>query len=262
MSEKVSVLVTVYNGESYIEKCITSVLNQAYINFELIIVNDGSQDRTAEIVNKYESIDNRIVNVFRSENKGRVFSLNEGIENCTTNFIFINDIDDFSSKERLSQSMNFYNQLNPLEQEEFGLLGTASYEYDEKNDHCKKYSIKFGSMNRKKIPEWRLYFGIPFVHSSVMYSKKALNSIGSFTEEVSSCIDLFTIIKIANKYKIYGINEFLCVRSVNNDSFFTSKNIDKKGLYNMEIIRNWQGNNIKYHKFIMTLHYLIKHSKY
>lgn len=262
MSEKVSVLITVYNGERYIDRCIQSILNQKYNNFELIIVNDGSNDNTREIIKKYEQLDSRIININRSENKGRTFSLNEGVKKSSTNFIFINDIDDFSSKERLSKSMDFYNNLSSVEKERFGLLGTASYEYDEKKNKYRKYSIKFGSHNRKEIPEWRLYFGIPFVHSSVMYSKKAMRDINNFPDEVSSCIDLFTIIKIANKYKIYGINEFLCVRSLNNDSFFTSKGIDKKGLSNMETIRNWQSYNVKYHKLIMCVHYLIKRSKY
>lgn len=57
---KISIIIPAYNVEAYIEKCINSVINQTYDDIEVIIINDGSTDNTAEIIEKYSKIDNRI----------------------------------------------------------------------------------------------------------------------------------------------------------------------------------------------------------
>ena len=60
MTPDISVITTVYNCEKFLEESITSILNQTFKNFEYIIVNDGSTDRTTEIINKYAQKDKRI----------------------------------------------------------------------------------------------------------------------------------------------------------------------------------------------------------
>ena len=61
MSKKVSVIVPIYNTAPYLTKCLDSIVNQTYKNLEIILVNDGSTDNSAEIINQYAQRDNRIL---------------------------------------------------------------------------------------------------------------------------------------------------------------------------------------------------------
>ncbi|HIC46053.1 MAG TPA: glycosyltransferase [Methylophaga aminisulfidivorans] len=102
----VSVVMAVYDGEEYIDKAIQSILNQEYKNFEFIIINDGSNDNTQEIINKYHASDSRIVTISR-ENKGLVASLNEGVHLARGELIARMDADDISFLERLGNQVAF-----------------------------------------------------------------------------------------------------------------------------------------------------------
>ena len=69
MNKELSIIVPMYNAERTIEKCIQSILGQTYLNFELLLVNDGSKDRTLQICETYAKKDNRI-RILSQENKG------------------------------------------------------------------------------------------------------------------------------------------------------------------------------------------------
>lgn len=90
----VSIIIPVYNAEEYIEKCIVSVLSQTYSDFELILVNDGSKDRTLEICQNYEESDNRI-RVITQKNRGVSSARNRGLEIANGKWIAFIDADDF-----------------------------------------------------------------------------------------------------------------------------------------------------------------------
>ena len=65
MSDKISVIIPVYNSKKYLNKCVTSVLNQCYQNIEVILVDDGSTDGSSEICNEYERLDNRVKTIHK-----------------------------------------------------------------------------------------------------------------------------------------------------------------------------------------------------
>lgn len=92
--EKISIIIPVYNVENYLEECLESIVNQSYKNLEIIIVNDGSQDRSIDIMNKYCKKDKRI-KIINKKNGGLSSARNEGILNATGDFIFHIDGDDF-----------------------------------------------------------------------------------------------------------------------------------------------------------------------
>lgn len=95
-----SIITTVYNGELFIENCIQSVLNQSHQEFELILINDGSKDRTIEIINSF--FDDRIIKVDK-ENTGQTSSTNLGIEIATGDFILFLDADDLLQSDCLEK---------------------------------------------------------------------------------------------------------------------------------------------------------------
>lgn len=100
---KISVIVSAYNTESYIEKCINSLINQSYSNMEIIIVNDCSTDKTREKLVQYENIQN-IKIIDNEKNMGLSYSRNIALENSSGDYIGYIDSDDYISQ-------NYYESL-------------------------------------------------------------------------------------------------------------------------------------------------------
>lgn len=92
----ISVIVPVYNTEIYIDKCVTSILNQTYSNLEIIIVNDGSTDGSANICDKYSILDRR-VKVIHKKNGGLSSARNVGLDVCKGEYVGFVDSDDWIS---------------------------------------------------------------------------------------------------------------------------------------------------------------------
>ena len=93
---RISVIVPVYNVEEYLGRCIDSILAQTVTDFELILIDDGSSDKSPEICDEYKKRDNRI-KVIHQENKGAAAARNVGIQNSTGEYIMFCDSDDYVS---------------------------------------------------------------------------------------------------------------------------------------------------------------------
>src|SRR5699024_1200447 len=89
----ISVIIPIYNKEEYLDECINSVVNQTYKNLEIILVNDGSTDRSEVIINKWYKKDDRIV-FLNQENKGVSSARNKGISKANGEYVFFIDADD------------------------------------------------------------------------------------------------------------------------------------------------------------------------
>lgn len=92
--EKISIIIPVYNVEKYMKKCIESVINQTYKNIEIILVDDGSTDRSAHICDEYEKKDKRIV-VIHKKNGGLADARNAGIVKASGKYLGFIDSDDY-----------------------------------------------------------------------------------------------------------------------------------------------------------------------
>ncbi len=93
---KVSIIVPVYRCEPYISRCIESILNQTFADFQLILIDDGSPDKSGEICDKYAEKDNRI-KVIHQENKGASAARNRGIREASGEYLMFCDSDDMVS---------------------------------------------------------------------------------------------------------------------------------------------------------------------
>lgn len=94
-----SIIIPVYNGEKYIEECVQSTLNQSFEgNFEVIIVNDGSTDKTEEIIKKF---DDKRIRIYKNENGGLAYSRNFGNSKAKGKYIVYLDADDYLDKDAL-----------------------------------------------------------------------------------------------------------------------------------------------------------------
>ena len=103
--DKVSIIMTVFNGERFLREAIDSCLSQTYTNLELIIIDDGSTDSSLEIINSFD--DDRIVLLINETNKGQSYSRNRGIKESSGQYIAIMDADDIAYKERIQKQLDY-----------------------------------------------------------------------------------------------------------------------------------------------------------
>lgn len=131
-----SVIVPVYNAEKYLSRCIDSILNQTYQNFELLLIDDGSKDKSGSICDKYEKKDPRVIAIHQS-NSGPGTARNNGLHNAKGRYIIFVDSDDYLDSmyfEVVAENIN-----------EYDLLSFAHYNnYGEKLEKtaCRTSSIK------------------------------------------------------------------------------------------------------------------------
>lgn len=109
MCIKLSVVVPVYNTKDYLDQCIESILKQSYENIELILVDDGSTDGSADICDAYACKDSR-VKVYHRENSGLLLSRKFGVEKATGDYVTFVDADDFVSEASFGLALEDMNQ--------------------------------------------------------------------------------------------------------------------------------------------------------
>lgn len=109
MCIKLSVVVPVYNTKDYLEQCIDSILKQSFENIELILVDDGSTDGSADICDAYASKDKR-VSVYHRVNSGPLLSRKFGVEKAVGDYVTFVDADDFVAEESFALALEDMNQ--------------------------------------------------------------------------------------------------------------------------------------------------------
>ena len=159
----ISVIMPVYNAEKYLEEAILSILNQTHKNFEFIIINDGSIDKSLEIIYKYQKKDKRIVLINR-KNKGLITSLNEGIEKSSGSYIARMDADDISLAKR------FERQIKLMELENLDICGGHFLNI---NNFGEPISLNLTPIGHD-LCTLSLISKVPFAHPSVMIRKSFL----------------------------------------------------------------------------------------
>lgn len=109
--EKISIIAPVYQVEKYIGQCIESVINQTFKNFELILIDDGSKDKSGNICDEYAKRDKRI-HVVHTENKGAASARNKGLDLATGKYIAFVDGDDYLAENMLDKLYKVITQEN------------------------------------------------------------------------------------------------------------------------------------------------------
>jgi len=168
---QVSVVMSVFNGEKYLHEAMDSILRQTFTQFEYVIIDDGSTDGTARIIQSYR--DPRIVLVSR-ENRGLVASLNEAILSASGAYVARQDADDVSHLDRLQKQSDFLQQ-NPR------CVAVGSW-FEE---FCQD---GFSRTNRTPLTDSliraRLVWGTCFGHGSVMFKRQAAIEAGLYRAEM------------------------------------------------------------------------------
>lgn len=143
----VSVIMSVFNGEDFLEQAITSVLNQTFKDFEFIIIDDGSQDRSLSIINSFKKLDSRI-KVITQKNQGLAKSLNTGIHHAQGKYIARIDADDLCYELRLEKQYSFMEANHSVD-----LIGSSVDVIDETGSitAVKKQLTSFDEIYKKRF---------------------------------------------------------------------------------------------------------------
>lgn len=104
----VSIIVPMYNSEKYIERCVKSLISQSYKNIEIILIDDGSKDKTIEILKLYNDKDSRI-KLYKKKNSGASSARNYGLEKCTGDYILFVDADDYIDSNMIRDMVSMIN---------------------------------------------------------------------------------------------------------------------------------------------------------
>ncbi|MGB3715261.1 MAG: glycosyltransferase family A protein [Candidatus Promineifilaceae bacterium] len=197
----VSVVMSVYNGERYLREAIDSILEQSFRKFEFIIVDDGSMDASAAIVNGYE--DPRIVRITNPANRGLAYSLNRGLKLARGEFVARQDADDISLPDRLYRQVSLL-QLN----ETVGLIGTGSKWIDDRGGLVRVWNPP---TNPKEIQQ-KILRALPVLHATIMFRLNCLKVIdGFYDESYPVAQDTDFLLRFSEAWDISNISDTLYV---------------------------------------------------
>lgn len=196
----ISVAMSVYNGEQFLAIAIESILEQTFTDFEFLILNDGSIDSSAAIIDEYAAKDKRIRAIHRS-NKGLVFSLNQMITEARTPLIARMDCDDISLPERFARQIAFLD-ANP----EYGVLGTWTSDIDEYGQPFPLEGADHAVTHDGFISQ---IGGAMLCHPSVIMRRDAVLSVGGYHQAFKHCEDFDLWLRLAGVTKLCSLPERL-----------------------------------------------------
>lgn len=195
-----SVALSVYNGASHLGLAIESITRQTYTDFEFLILNDGSSDASADIINEHAARDRRIRPIHR-DNRGLIASLNQLVDESRAPLIARMDADDISLPERFAKQMAFMT-ANP----DYGVVGTWTSDIDEHGDpfhisgadHPTDHDAFIASIEISMI-----------CHPSVIMRRDLVLSVGGYHNAFTHCEDYDLWLRLASVTKLCSIPERL-----------------------------------------------------
>ncbi len=189
---KISVLMSVYNGEKWLEEAIESILGQSFEDFEFIIIDDGSKDRSSEIIRSFS--DARIV-FLQQKNAGLAAALKRGVELARSELVARMDADDISLPNRLQTQYDFLQQ-NP----QIVALGSGAIYVDEQGQEITQvYMPETHAQVLKWLPE------SPIIHPSVMFRKSFYFQVGGYFSELSYTEDAVLFNRMAKVGQLHNL---------------------------------------------------------
>ena len=193
---KISILLPVYNDENYITEAISSVLYNSYKDFELVIINDGSNDKTLEKIHEFN--DSRI-KLFSKPNTGLIDSLNYGIDKCQYDIVMRMDGDDVLDINKIRK------QIHAFESSKAILLGTDAYLFNQKGVYGE---ISLPSTH-SEIVNLMLQLKPGIIHGTTMFYKSAIEKVGMYSDNLKHAEDFDLFLRLSKLGRLSNMNEKL-----------------------------------------------------
>lgn len=174
MAPTITVLLPVYNGEQYVAEAVTSILEQTYTDFELLVMDDGSTDETPQVLASLAAGDAR-VRIHRRENRGLIATLNEGLTLCSTELVARMDADDRAMPERLALQKAFMDRHAHI-----AVCGTGMEMYESGKVVTPRSAAPFDIL---------CLFGSALAHPTVMYRRSVVLGLGGYASDMAAAED-------------------------------------------------------------------------
>lgn len=214
---EISVLMSVYNGERWLRDSIDSVLAQSKDNFEFIIINDGSTDDTARILDSFK--DRRLV-IINQKNIGLTKSLNRGLNIARGKFVARIDADDICMPDRLSKQKIFL-----IENPDVVLVGSNAMLIDESNNDI-GYTV-YPTSHDSLLKRLKKFQPV-FPHSSIFFRKDMVACEGGYNPYFTRSQDNELYLRLSEKYQMAGLDEYLVKLRFTRNSLSYSDDLQLK----------------------------------
>lgn len=175
---KVSIIMTAYNSEKTIEACIDSIISQTYNDWEFIINDDASTDKTSIILSEYKKKDPRIKVIRNVQNGGIANGLNRCLKIASGKYIAIMDADDISLPKRIGLEVNYLENHPSID-----VVGSSMIVFNENG-------IKGIRVLPRKLTKDTFLAGSPFANPTVMMRKSALDALGGYSVSANRAMDI------------------------------------------------------------------------
>lgn len=189
---EVSVVMGVYNGAEYLREAMDSILAQTFLNFEFIIIDDCSNDDSAQILKEYAGKDERVIVLKNEKNLGLTKSLNLGIAQARGQYIARMDADDISLPDRLAKQL-----LKIKSDLKIKIVGCNVVLMDESGIDMKTVYLPTIDQLNKKIKHRNC-----LVHGSLLFEKRALESVGFYDERFEMSQDYDLILRLLKTFAL------------------------------------------------------------
>lgn len=233
----VSIILSTYNWEKYIKESIDSVLSQSYTFFELIIINDASQDAVESIIKDYQKIDSRVIYIKNTENLWLTKSLNKWIKAANGKYIArIDDDDIWIDIKKLQAQVNFMEKNL-----DYWLCWTSRINIDASWTELSQSNIRESDEDIRK----NILKSNQFTHSSVIIRKSILDLVWWYYNEVFNWAEDYELwLRIWRISKLWNINQKLVAyrfieSSISNSDSLNQEILTFKIMYNNKKFYTW-----------------------
>lgn len=192
-------MLCVFNGERWLNEALESIEWQSFCNFEIVVVNDGSTDRTSDILAEAAHRDSRY-RIFSQTNRGLVSSLNFGISQAKGDLIARMDADDLMMPRRLERQVRFMRSHPNV-----AAAGSAIYLIDEAGERLYVHRYPCGV----EIVREELSLRSSLAHPSVMMRRSAVMAVGAYREALRHCEDYDLWLRLSEAYDVDNLPDVL-----------------------------------------------------
>ncbi len=222
---QLSIIIPTFNAERYIKEAIDSILSQTFQDFEILIIDDGSDDRTLDILKGYN---NQRIKILYGPKKGISAALNLGIDSAKGEYIARMDADDISLPSRFEKQIKFMSKNTDID-----ICGTSALRFTE-NGNSYVWSKPENDIDIKTM----LLIDVPMIHPTIMFRKSTLDKYNlKYSEKYNASEDFDMWVRASKFAKFYNIQEVLLkYREHSNNASITNEDKGKK--YFLEIVKN------------------------
>lgn len=192
----ISVVMSVYNGEKYLETAIASILSQTVSDFEFIIIDDGSKDGTREILSRHSARDGRL-KVISCENRGIAISLNDGLSVAQGSLIARMDADDIALPERFARQVA-YLEAHP----DCGLIGGQILYTDPDN---RPLMTSTHPANHEAVMATMMGGSASLAHPTVMFRRAVALEIGGYSNDFLHAEDVDFFLRFGERARLANL---------------------------------------------------------